>query len=408
MPPAPTQYYAPAPAAAPAPPQAPGLRTAHWYVWGVAAYFITAVGIGVGWDGYWHATHRFDTFFSPPHIFIYANVLIVAALVANLTFRSRLRAWFGPGFRVFPFPFAVPGPLFITGSGLVLLGVAGGLDFLWHTNFGLDETNWSTPHAMIGWGLCLTILGLISCRLALRRYLPLHWYSALVLGGLALTFTVAPFMGPFHERAIPAVVSAIAQIPVLLSQPAPQHAFRIALTWDLTRTSPIFLLLSALWAGTVLALIRRIDPRAWLYLLLFVVYTVLTLASAHNEALRLDRLLGTHLAPDAAAWLPIPILVPAALLTALILIGVPDRIAWPFAGLAFAACVYAIWGVGVYPAVLVALAAPLALLGLATGEWAYRTLSQPSRERAWLLVGVCATVPFVVGCVDLYLRFNTP
>jgi hypothetical protein len=290
----------------------------------------------------------------------------------------------------------------------VLLGLAGGLDFLWHTNFGLDETNWSTPHAMIGCGLCLTMLGLISCRLALRRYLPLHWYSALVLGGLALAFSAAPFMGPFHERAIPAVVSAIAHIPVLLAQPAAQHAFRIALTWDLTRTSPFFLLLASLWAGAVLAFIRRLDRRPWLFLLLFTLYTVLTLASAHSEARRLDRLLGVHLAQSPAAWLPIPLLIPAALLTMLILIGVPDRIAWPLAGLAFAACVYAIWGIGVYPAALIALAAPLALLGHAAGEWVYRTLTQPTRERAWLLVGLCATIPFLVGCLDLYFRFNTP
>src|SRR5579871_5436621 len=125
MPPAsaPVPYaYAPPPAAPTSPPM-PGLRTAHWYSWGIVAYFVTAVALGVSWDGYWHATHRFDTFFSPPHIFIYANVLITALLVANLTFRSRLRAWFGPGWRVFPFPFAMPGPLFLTGSGLVLLGI---------------------------------------------------------------------------------------------------------------------------------------------------------------------------------------------------------------------------------------------------------------------------------------------
>lgn len=408
MPPTPVPYSAPAPSTAPMPPPAPGLRTAHWYTWGVVAYFVIVVGIGIGWDGYWHATHRFDTFFSPPHIFIYANVLITALLVANLTFRPRLRPWFGPGFRVFPFPFEVPGPLFLTGSGLVLLGLAGGLDFLWHTNFGLDETNWSTPHAMIGWALCLTTLGLISCRLALRGYLPLHWYSALVLGGLALTFSAAPFLGPFHERATPAVVSAIAHIPVLLGQASAQHAFRIALAWDLTRTSPVFLLLASLWAGTVLAFARQLDRRGWLYLLVFALYTLATLISSHRAALRLDHLLGTHIAQMSAAWLPIPLLAPAALLTMLILIGVPDRISWPIAGVAFAACVYAIWGVGVYPAALIALAAPLALLGLAAGEWAYRTLSQPTRERAWLLVGVCATVPFIVGCVDLYLRFNTP
>ena len=88
MPPAPTQYAAPAPSAPPAH-RAPGLRAAHWYVWGVVAYFVTAVGIGIDWDGYWHATHRFDTFFSPPHLFIYTNILITAALVVVAAARGR-------------------------------------------------------------------------------------------------------------------------------------------------------------------------------------------------------------------------------------------------------------------------------------------------------------------------------
>ena len=70
-----------------------GLRTAHWYIWGLIAYFVTFVGLS--WDGAWHAMHRFDSFFSPPHVFVYANAIITIRLVANLTFRARLRQWFG-------------------------------------------------------------------------------------------------------------------------------------------------------------------------------------------------------------------------------------------------------------------------------------------------------------------------
>ena len=66
-----------------------------------------------------------------------------------------------------------------------MLGFAGlVLDNYWHTNFGLDETAWSMPHAMLGWSWFVAMLGFIACRLALRPYRPLRWVTAVALGWL--------------------------------------------------------------------------------------------------------------------------------------------------------------------------------------------------------------------------------
>jgi len=120
-----------------------------WLTFWLAA--IAAV-IGGSWDGYWHLTHPFDGFFSPPHVFVYGTCTVMGLVICLMTFAPSIRRAFGPGFSVPLIRFPVPGPLFILGGATVMLGAAGLIfDNFWHTNFGLDETNWSFPHAMIGW-----------------------------------------------------------------------------------------------------------------------------------------------------------------------------------------------------------------------------------------------------------------
>ena len=79
-------------------------------LWLSFAFFVAGVGIGVGWDRRWHATHPFEDFFSPPHLFIYTNVLLAAAVAVYVTFNALLRAAFGRGETLPLFRFRVPGP----------------------------------------------------------------------------------------------------------------------------------------------------------------------------------------------------------------------------------------------------------------------------------------------------------
>ncbi len=402
--------------------QAAGVGRANGLLWLAIALELVVVGIGLPADRGWHATHVFDGFFSPPHIFIYASAIIDALVVIYMVFAPAVRVWFGPGFRLPPFPFPVPGALMLAGGGLVTLALAGGMDSVWHTLFGLDETGWSAPHAMIGWGLLTIFLGFVACRLALRPARPLRWHTVVFFGLLLIGFTATPFMGPLYGNTTPERVAAISHIPVIFAQAAAQHTFRIYLAWNLTRANPIFVPLSALWAGTALALVRRLnlpldrgldfrlERRGWLPLAIIFVWTLLTLSGEHSDARRLDTYFQvTNFAQHPANWLPLPLL-PAALTFLLArLARLPERWAWLGAGLVYGFFVVAIWGpYRPFGLLLILLAAPLALAGASLGSWIFGVLDRPAYGRVWalLLVGVC--VPLAPGMVDLYLRLNTP
>src|SRR5690349_4495441 len=106
-----------APAAQNSPGRGDAARRAEILLWIALAFFLAGVGIGTGWDRRWHASHPFEDFWSPPHLFIYTNVLLSAALVVYLTFQPRLRAAFGDG-RSLPFVgFEVPYALMLLGAG---------------------------------------------------------------------------------------------------------------------------------------------------------------------------------------------------------------------------------------------------------------------------------------------------
>lgn len=397
--------------AAPAtPPQAPGLARAHGLLWLAIFLEMVTVVIGIPADRAWHITHVFDGFFSPPHDFIYASVLLTVLVMVYMTFAPRVRVWFGPAFRMPFFPFPVPGALVLAGGGLVTTGIAGLLDSIWHTAFGLDETGWSTPHAMLGWGFLMTFLGFVACRLALRPYRPLRWYTVAFFGFLLIGFTATPFMGPLHDNTTPERLRAVATLPILLAQAAALHTYRIYLTWNLTRTNPIFLPLTALWAGAALALIRRLDRRVWLFLGVITLWTLLTLLGQHNDARSFQKYFAlTDFATNPANWLPLPLLPAAVVYLLARLARVPARWAWLPAGLVYGVVVVAIWGpyrpLGLP---LILLAAPIVLVGALLGNWIWGVLDHPTHGRAWalLLIGVCA--PLVTGIVDLYLRVNTP
>src|SRR5437868_4170546 len=131
-----------------APSPGSAVRRAQIWLWLTFVFFLAGIGIGTGWDRRWHATHPFEDFFSPPHLFIYVNVILPSACVAYITFNRKLRTVFGTGEPLAPFPFKVPPSLMLLGAGFVVLGLGGLCDGIWHTLFGLDETNWSLPHSM--------------------------------------------------------------------------------------------------------------------------------------------------------------------------------------------------------------------------------------------------------------------
>lgn len=383
-----------------------------WYV--ALALFVLAVGLGITWDKAWHARNAFEDFFSPPHLFIYVMTSLVALVVLAMVFHTPVRRAFGRGFKVAILPFPVPGALFILGAGICIIGFAGlVLDNIWHTSFGLDETRWSLPHAMLGTGMMVTALGFVVCRLALRDEFPLRWHTRLLLGVL-LVWPSSTWLGPLVGNHTPITVQAISSIPALAAQESYQHTIRIYQTHNLNRTNPLLIPLGALWAGMALAMIRRLDRRWWMVLLLAFLGAVTSGSRGTIELL--DQFGPGILSNFPEHWRTLPLLVTAAALLLVIQLDMPIRYAYPFAGLIFGAAVYSTWTT-MNPnvqwggaLVLLVIAGFTALAGQRIGEIVYDVLENPRERNEVLFIVLVAGVamPVFTGIIDLILRATTP
>lgn len=378
------------------------------YFWFVFWFFVVEIAISLSWDRRWHTTHVFDTFYSPPHLFTYTMSAICGILVAVMVFAPGMRRWFGPTIRVFPFPFPVPAALFFAGAGFVTLAIAGILDDIWHSNFGLDETGWSTPHNMIGWGLLMVMLGFAACRLALGAYRPLSWGATLALTFGILYFSHTPFLGPMANNISPETVRSIAQVPILLQQPAAQHTFRIYVAANLTHTNPLYLILAAFWAGTMLVLLRQLDRRAWIFWTVLLVFSVLQVFDGLSQYVGLERVFHTLFTQRPSVALPVPILPAALVWQGLEALRAPRPVALAVAGLVLGFLGVTAWDGSQGPIIMTLLAAPALLLGGLAGEGIWRAISRPAESRHAFFVALGLAVPLLTGCVDLYLRFTIP
>lgn len=111
--------------------------------------------LGVYWDIAWHLDKGRDSFFSPPHNFIYSAMIIILLVGAYALFRDRRETpmhlrW--GRLRVQP------------GIVIVCLGAAITLFFapaddLWHRIYGEDVTLWAPMHLLGLFGLILGLLG---------------------------------------------------------------------------------------------------------------------------------------------------------------------------------------------------------------------------------------------------------
>ena len=361
------------------------------------------VAVGGGWDAEWHRTRAFDGFFSPPHLLIYTLATVAMALVARLVLRPELRRAFDDGRRALVVAgVRVPGPLVLLGGGMAGIALAGPLDAIWHTSFGLDETPWSVPHAMLGSSLLVIALGAVSCRLALEPHRRMRWWTMPLLGLLVL-FGTLTLLGPFGNPS-PAAVRAASMQGQLAYDLAAQHTFRIFLRWNLTRTNPVYVGLGALWAGCAIGLLHTLLPRARAWVPVLFVFAVLIDAGAADNAARLG------LADDPATRSGLPILWAALP----ILLAVRR---WPVAayagcGAVFGLVAYAIWGRAEDPALgllFLLLAPALGVAGGVVGSWTGRVVRSPYGPAPLLLVlGLVLAWPAMTGLLDLVLRTATP
>lgn len=355
------------------------LATAYRLLWLAVIFDFLAFGVGFEWDKRWHATHAFEDFFSPPHLFIYTMHLCATITLAYIAFTPGLRRWFGETFRLPLVPFPIPGAIGLAGAGFGIVALAGIFDAIWHSSFGLDETNWSFPHSMLGWGLFIAFLGITSCRVALREWRPIGPFSAIVFGFLVLAVSVERFAGPLANNLSPEVIRFISRIPVLAAEPDFQHTTRIYLAADIHRYNPLFVPLISLSAGMGLGLLRSFDARWWLAVALT---ALLTWTSTF-----------------------IPYVVPGIVL---VMGGSRhgSRAIWILAGIGFAFTTSAIW-VGTPGGPLVGTL--LFIVGSVLADRIWKVVAAPTRTGVIALTTLAGIVmPALTGIVDLSLRARIP
>ncbi len=137
-----------------------------WYLW-CSALAVTAGYIGGYWDISWHRSIGRDSFWSAPHIAIYACGVLAGISSAYLIFTTTLgrktplrdasvRIW------------GLSGPLgaFLSAWGAVAMLVSAPFDNWWHNAYGLDVRIISPPHMVLAAGFFGIEVGTVMLMLA--------------------------------------------------------------------------------------------------------------------------------------------------------------------------------------------------------------------------------------------------
>lgn len=133
-------------------------------LWSMGVLPILAAGalagfLGLYWDISWHIDKGRDTFFTPPHDFVYGALLTVLVAAAYGLWRDRrdtpyhLRAG----------RYRLHLGVLIVAAGAALVLAFAPLDDLWHRMFGVDVTLWGPMHLVGLLGLAVGRFGGLVC-----------------------------------------------------------------------------------------------------------------------------------------------------------------------------------------------------------------------------------------------------
>jgi len=162
----------------------------------LAGYLLVSMGVllaasGGTWDINNHLLNKPETFFAPPHAVLYSGAAgaVVGAIILFLTSRR---------------DGAIITPIKLVFGGVLTLVIAGPIDFMWHSAFGLDGLL-SPPHFVLVSGMLVSSIGSLAGmsyqnNVAFRR--PLH--PALIIVGmlpvwLAASGIIDMFSLPFSD-----------------------------------------------------------------------------------------------------------------------------------------------------------------------------------------------------------------
>lgn len=133
--------------------------------------------IGSTWDIQWHSDVGPDTFFTLPHLFIYASaavagfVSLAVILVTSSAGRAGRRvdsALGGPGIGVFGRTFTAPLGYMVAALGAASFLLFGLWDLWWHSLYGFDAVIDSPPHIGLFLSSTVTSVGTVIVFAAVR------------------------------------------------------------------------------------------------------------------------------------------------------------------------------------------------------------------------------------------------
>jgi hypothetical protein len=224
-------------------------------LWNLGVLPLTMLGalsalIGIYWDIAWHIDKGRDSFFSPPHNFVYLALSITLLVSLYALVRDRRATAFHLRLGQLSFH-----------PGIAIIAIAAALDLLfapaddlWHRLFGADVSLWAPMHLI---GLTASVLlafgGLVTSWLE-RKLKPTRarlfegitgFFAVMLLGNLMLLLAEYEFNVPaFPMFWHPLLLSAF---PVLvLVMIASLRPFAWAASWTALLFS-VFRLLLALW-----------------------------------------------------------------------------------------------------------------------------------------------------------------
>lgn len=151
--------------------------------------------VGSTWDIQWHADVGPDTFFTVPHLLLYAGAAIagLVSLGVVLATTAAQRAGRpvdpevgGRPVRVFGGVFTAPLGYVVSGTGAALFLLYGLWDLWWHSLYGFDAVIDSPPHIGLLLGDMITAIGVIIVFAAGRRC---RWMVVGTLAAVAVLLT---------------------------------------------------------------------------------------------------------------------------------------------------------------------------------------------------------------------------
>ncbi|MEM3085599.1 MAG: hypothetical protein QXT68_00455 [Halobacteria archaeon] len=377
--------------------------------------FTVALG-GLWWDGAWHRTFPFEEFWSPPHLVLYAGVLVALSAASGALLEPVRRAFNGPAFPLPPLSVRFPVGLLLLALGTLMALFSGMVDSVWHERLKGGESAYSLPHNLTISGGLLAALGILSGALLLRDKTDLDRRVldfGILAFGAGLAAGLIRYVGSFAVTRADYIAS--------LSNPALQADLpalalrRTTVEWNWTADNPLWAPLAITLAlATPLAMAQALRPRRWsatlsLALLLggLLAFTAAILAVGQNPSYRFTLAFGLPLAilADFGERLRARSPAPGA--------GEPEAPLpfrrglplWALAGLSLGLLHNALYGWS-FPGLL--LAAGGGALGFAAARGLVRLILRPSP--AVLVAGLsllAAVLPVAAGGLDIWIRYGS-